>query len=122
MKNYKKAVLALAVLAAMPLFADTANQRIEVTTFADEDGENPNACSLREAIKVAETRRSDYGCTVYNTSKSQVIQLKAGTYNLNKELAPNADIAIYGFGEKDQDKNWSEKSVLTNDYPGRIQT
>ncbi|ENU68511.1 hypothetical protein F978_03248 [Acinetobacter baumannii NIPH 615] len=56
MKNYKKAVLALAVLAAMPLFADTANQRIEVTTFADEDGENPNACSLREAIKVAETR------------------------------------------------------------------
>lgn len=117
MKNYKKAVLALAVLAAMPLFADTANQRIEVTTFADEDGENPNACSLREAIKVAETRRSDYGCTVYNTSKSQVIQLKAGTYTLSKELVPNADIAIYGFGEKDQDKNWSEKSVLTNDYP-----
>ncbi|WP_151789226.1 CSLREA domain-containing protein [Acinetobacter seifertii] len=117
MKNYKKAVLALAVLAAMPLFADTANQRIEVTTFADEDGENPNACSLREAIKVAETRRSDYGCTVYNTFKSQVIQLKAGTYTLNKELVPNADIAIYGFGEKDQDKNWSEKSVLTNDYP-----
>ncbi|MDR2250215.1 CSLREA domain-containing protein [Acinetobacter sp.] len=117
MKNYKKAVLALTVLAAMPLFADTANQRIEVTTFADEDGENPNACSLREAIKVAETRRSDYGCTVYNTSKSQVIQLKAGTYTLNKELVPNADIAIYGFGEKDQDKNWSEKSVLTNDYP-----
>lgn len=117
MKNYKKAVLALAVLAAMPLFADTANQRIEVTTFADEDGENPNACSLREAIKVAETRRSDYGCTVYNTSKSQVIQLKAGTYTLNKELVPNADIAIYGYGEKDQDKNWAEKSVLTNDYP-----
>lgn len=117
MKNYKKALLALAVLANMPLFADTTNQRIEVTTFADEDGENANACSLREAIKVAETRKSAYGCTVFNLDTDQVIQLKAGTYTLNKELVPNANISIYGFGEREQDKIWSGKNVLTNDYP-----
>lgn len=117
MKNYKKALLALAVLANMPLFADTTNKRIEVTTFADEDGENANACSLREAIKVAETRKSAYGCTVFSLDADQVIQLKAGTYTLNKELVPNANISIYGYGEREQDKIWSEKNVLTNDYP-----
>ncbi|MDP9803547.1 CSLREA domain-containing protein [Acinetobacter calcoaceticus] len=117
MKNYKKALLALAVLANIPLFADTTNKRIEVTTFADEDGENANACSLREAIKVAETRKSAYGCTVFSLDADQVIQLKAGTYTLNKELVPNANISIYGYGEREQDKIWSEKNVLTNDYP-----
>lgn len=124
MKNYKKALLALAVLANMPLFADTTNQRIEVTTFADEDGENANACSLREAIKVAETRKSAYGCTVYNLNTDQVIQLKAGTYTLNKELVPNANISIYGYGERKEDQIWSEKNVLTNDYPAlpKLQT
>ncbi|WP_198079546.1 CSLREA domain-containing protein [Acinetobacter calcoaceticus] len=124
MKNYKKALLALAVLANMPLFADTTNQRIEVTTFADEDGENTNACSLREAIKVAETRKSAYGCTVYNLNTDQVIQLKAGTYTLNKELVPNANISIYGYGERNEDQIWSEKNVLTNNYPAlpKLQT
>lgn len=117
MKNYKKALLALAVLANMPLFADTTNKRIEVTTFADEDGENANACSLREAIKVAGTRKSAYGCTVFSLDTDQVIQLKAGTYTLNKELVPNANISIYGYGEREEDKIWSEKNVLTNDYP-----
>lgn len=124
MKNYKKALLALAVLANMPLFADTTNQRIEVTTFADEDGENANACSLREAIKVAETRKSAYGCTVYNLNTDQVIQLKAGTYTLNKELVPNDNISIYGYGERNEDQIWSEKNVLTNNYPAlpKLQT
>lgn len=117
MKKYKKALLALAVLANMPLFADTTNKRIEVTTFADEDGENTNACSLREAIKVAETRKSAYGCTVFSLDTDQVIQLKAGTYTLNKELVPNANVSIYGYGEREEDKIWTEKNVLTNDYP-----
>ncbi|MCY6441572.1 CSLREA domain-containing protein [Acinetobacter baumannii] len=79
MKNYKKALLALSLLATMPLFADSTNKRIEVTTFADEDGENPNACSLREAIKVAATHKSDYGCTIFSLDDNQAIQLKAGT-------------------------------------------
>lgn len=118
MKNYKKAFLALAVIAAMPLFADTANGRIDVTTFADEDGDNTNACSLREAIKTAELRKSHGGCTVIDTRETtqKSIQLKAGTYTLSKELVPNANIAIFGADPVD----WQKKSVLTNDYPAQL--
>ena len=50
MKNYKKALLATMVIAAMPLLAATSNTPINVTTFDDEDGDNLNACSLREAL------------------------------------------------------------------------
>ncbi|EPP5018206.1 CSLREA domain-containing protein [Acinetobacter baumannii] len=117
MKNYKKALLALSILATMPLFADSTNKRIEVTTFADEDGENPNACSLREAIKVAATRKSDYGCTIFSLDDNQAIQLKAGTYTLNKELVPNANISIYGYGVNNNEQIWTEKDPLTNNYP-----
>lgn len=118
MKNYKKALLALAVIAAMPLFADTTTGRIDVTTFDDEDGENTNACSLREAIKTAELRKSYGGCTVIDTRETtqKSIQLKAGIYTLNKELVPNANIAIFGADPVD----WQKKSVLTNDYPAQL--
>ncbi|MEB3865334.1 CSLREA domain-containing protein [Acinetobacter sp. IK31] len=119
MKNYKKAFLALAVIAAMPLFADTTNGRIDVTTFVDEDGDNTNACSLREAIKTAELRKSYGGCTVIDTRETtqKSIQLKAGIYNLSKELVPNANIAIFGADPVD----WQKKSVLTNDYPAQLE-
>ncbi|MNI04049.1 hypothetical protein D3C73_569630 [compost metagenome] len=119
MKNYKKAFLALAVIAAMPLFADTTTGRIDVTTFADEDGDNTNACSLREAIKTAELRKSYGGCTVIDTRETtqKSIQLKAGTYSLTKELVPNANIAIFGADPVD----WQKKSVLTNDYPAQLE-
>lgn len=119
MKNYKKAFLALAVIAAMPLFADTTNGRIDVTTFVDEDGDNTNACSLREAIKTAELRKSYGGCTVIDTRETtqKSIQLKAGTYTLTKELVPNANIAIFGADPVD----WQKKSVLTNDYPAQLE-
>lgn len=119
MKNYKKAFLALAVIAAMPLFADTTTGRIDVTTFDDEDGENTNACSLREAIKTAELRKSYGGCTVIDTRETtqKTIQLKAGIYNLTKELVPNANIAIFGADPVD----WQKKSVLTNDYPAQLE-
>ncbi|NUF36934.1 CSLREA domain-containing protein [Acinetobacter lactucae] len=118
MKNYKKAFLALAVIAAMPLFADTTTGRIDVTTFDDEDGENTNACSLREAIKTAELRKSYGGCTVIDTRETtqKSIQLQSGTYALTKELVPNANIAIFGADPVD----WQKKSVLTNDYPAQL--
>ncbi|MDA3450310.1 MULTISPECIES: CSLREA domain-containing protein [Acinetobacter] len=118
MKNYKKALLALAVIAAMPLFADTTAGRIDVTTFDDEDGENTNACSLREAIKTAELRKSYGGCTVIDTRETtqKSIQLKAGIYTLDKELVPNTNIAIFGADPVD----WQKKSVLTNDYPAQL--
>jgi CSLREA domain-containing protein len=57
MKNYKKGILATLVVATMPLIAATSDDTIKVTTFADEDGENANACSLREAIETAKDVR-----------------------------------------------------------------
>ena len=61
--------------------------------------------------KVAATRKSDYGCTIFSLDDNQAIQLKAGTYTLNKELVPNANISIYGYGERGEDKNWTEKTL-----------
>ncbi|ENU23286.1 hypothetical protein F993_02155 [Acinetobacter proteolyticus] len=123
MKNYKKALLATMVIAAMPLLAATSsNVPIKVTTFEDEDGGNLNACSLREALKTAETRKSYGGCLVTDTSSStqKVIQLEAGTYLLKSELTPNVNVAIWGESPVD----WQEKNVLINDivnqYPAEI--
>ena len=117
MKNYKKALLATMVIAAMPLLAATSDTPINVTTFEDEDGDNLNACSLREALKTAETRKSFGGCEVTDilSTTQKVIQLKAGTYVLNTELTPKADVSILGESPVD----WQKKSVLTNDYPAQ---
>ena len=52
MHNYKKGLLCVMVLSAMSLMA-AEDKTIKVTTFADENGENTNACSLREAIITA---------------------------------------------------------------------
>ena len=49
MKNYKKGILALAILSTMSLMA-AEDKTIYVTTFDDEDGENVEKCSLREAV------------------------------------------------------------------------
>lgn len=117
MKNYKKALLATMVIAAMPLLAATSNTPINVTTFDDEDGDNLNACSLREALKTAEIRKSYGGCEVTDilSTTQKVIQLKAGTYTLNTELIPKVDVSIWGESPVD----WQKKSVLTNDYPAQ---
>ncbi|MGU3311199.1 CSLREA domain-containing protein [Acinetobacter sp. M5A5_2a] len=128
MKNYKKAFLALAVIAAMPLFADTTTGRIDVTTFDDEDGENTNACSLREAIKTAELRKSYGGCAVIDVREttSKHIKLQKGTYTLTKELVPNANIIIEGYAYSDnsflnlKEQDWEHKDVLINDYPAQL--
>ncbi|WP_202745151.1 CSLREA domain-containing protein [Acinetobacter pittii] len=110
MKNYQKAFGVIAVLATMPLMAQTT---IKVTTFADEEGENTNACSLREAIVAAETRKSYGGCEVPFVDIGYTIQLEGGTYYLNKELTPKIALNIIG---KDP-SNWDLKGLLTNDYP-----
>ena len=117
MKNYKKALLATMVIAAMPLLAATSNTPINVTTFDDEDGDNLNACSLREALKTAEIRKSYGGCEVTDilSTTQKVIQLKAGIYRLNTELTPKVDVSIWGESPVD----WQKKSVLTNDYPAQ---
>ncbi|NNP70900.1 CSLREA domain-containing protein [Acinetobacter sp. Ac_5812] len=122
MRNYKKTLLATMIMATMPLLAATSSEPIKVTTFIDEDGENLNACSLREALKTAETRISYGGCTVTDklSTTQKVIQLEKGTYTLKKELAPNVDVLIIGASPVD----WQEKNVLINDivnqYPAQL--
>ncbi|ETR93895.1 CSLREA domain-containing protein [Acinetobacter lactucae] len=110
MKNYQKAFGVIAVLVTMPLMAQTT---IKVTTFADEEGENTNACSLREAIVAAETRKSYGGCEVPFVDIGYTIQLEGGTYYLKKELTPKIALNIIG---KDP-SNWDVKGLLINDYP-----
>lgn len=117
MKNYKKTLLATMVLATMPLFAATSSVPIKVTTFADEDGENSNACSLREALKTAAERKPYGGCQVTDTSPATLksIQLEAGTYTLDRELTPTVDVVISGKSPVD----WEKRNVINNDYPAQ---
>lgn len=114
MKNYKKALLTVAVLTAMSLMA-AEDSTIYVTTFADEDGENASQCSLREAVTAASTHKAYGGCPKgqqYNTV-TNVIQLEAGEYKLNKELQPNADLLILG----KQPIDFSQPNAITNEFP-----
>lgn len=117
MKNYKKTLLATLVIATMPLLAATSSTPILVTTFVDEDGENNSACSLREALKTAADRKPYGGCQISDTSSTttKLIQLEAGTYLLDRELAPTVDIVVIGKVPAD----WSKKSVITNEYPAQ---
>ena len=73
-----------------------AHATITVTTTADENGTNSDACSLREAV--AMTNSSDAsqpfgGCV--NTDSSTIIILKANsTYPINSELQLNKSATI----------------------------
>ena len=118
MKNYKKALLAISVVAALPLMAATVDDTIYVTTFADEDGENKNACSLREAIQTASDNKSYGGCAVGKKSPDVTdrIELKAGEYTIGKPLTPSSMVNILGETPAD----WSEKDIITGDYPKRL--
>lgn len=114
MKNYKKGLLTLMVLSAMSLMA-AEDTFIYVTTFDDEDGENLNQCSLREAIKTAADNKAYGGCNAGDTRLGQKdrIQLKEGTYTLKRELVPQSVLEIYGAEPLD----YSSKHVLTHTYP-----
>lgn len=104
------------VLSAMSLMA-AEDKTIKVTTFADEDGENSNACSLREAIITAKKNAAYGGCTPGNTVYGQTdrIQLEEGTYTLNAELVPESAIIIQGASRL----NYKEKNKLTGGYPAQ---
>ena len=122
MKNYKKTLLAVMVVSAMPLLAATSSSApIKVTTFADENKDD-SLCSLREALAVAKTRVSAHGCVVADIySNVQNIQLEAGTYTLKKELVPESEVSIWGAAPAD----WDKESVLVNDvanqYPAQVE-
>lgn len=117
MKNYKKGLLAAMVLSAMSLMA-AEDKTIQVTTFADEDGENLQACSLREAIKTAKLDKSYGGCNVGRTIRHDgtapdVIQLESGVYKLDRELVVESSVNIFGKTAF----NYSKRSPITNLYP-----
>ena len=119
MKNYKKGLLTVAVLAAMSLMA-AEDKVIKVTTFVDENGENDNACSLREAIKTAKLDKSFGGCNVgrrvaTDGTAADVIQLEAGEYKLDGELVVESAVNIFG---KDP-LSYINRSPITNKYPTR---
>ncbi|KAF1011771.1 MAG: hypothetical protein GAK29_04927 [Acinetobacter bereziniae] len=114
MKNYKKGFLTLVILSTMSLMA-AEDKTIYVTTFDDEDGTNPDKCSLREALQAAATHKAYGGCSagqIYSTVPN-VIQLEAGEYKLSKELKPNSDVSIVGKEPGD----YSRPDVLTNQFP-----
>ncbi|EPF71492.1 CSLREA domain-containing protein [Acinetobacter rudis] len=117
MIQYKKTALVVATLTLMSLSlsAQTADRTIYVTTFADEDGENSNACSLREAIVTASTGKAYGGCPVGEVvaTRATVIQLEAGEYQLKRELQPTQNVVIQGKAPV----NYEKPDVLTNDYP-----
>lgn len=114
MQNYKKGLLALTIISAMSLMA-ADDKTIYVNTFDDEDGENTNKCSLREAVTAASTHKAYGGCPAGQSfaTVTNVIQLEAGEYKLNKELQPNSAIIIQG----KQPVDYGQKNVLTNSYP-----
>lgn len=53
------------ILSAMSLMA-AEEKTIYVNTFADENGDNLNNCSLREAIQMAKDNKSHGGCNAGN--------------------------------------------------------
>ncbi|OTG68168.1 hypothetical protein B9T25_05610 [Acinetobacter sp. ANC 4470] len=114
MKNYKKGFLCTMILSAMSLMA-AEDKTIYVNTFVDENGENLNNCSLREAIQTAEDNKSYGGCSAGNTTNGlkDIIQLEAGEYVLKSELRPKAEVFIYGKSPADH----SAKNSLTHNYP-----
>ena len=114
MKNYKKGILTLAILSTMSLMA-AEDKTIYVTTFNDEDGENAEKCSLREAVTTASTRKAYGGCSVgqIDASMTNVIQLEAGEYKLTRELQPNSSLSILGKEPAD----YTKANVLTNQFP-----
>lgn len=117
MIQYKKTALVITALTVMSaaISAETVDRTIHVTTFADEDGENSNACSLREAIETASKGKAYGGCTVGEVlaNRTSIIQLETGEYQLKRELQPTRNVIIQG----KLPFKYDQIDVLKNDYP-----
>ena len=111
---YRKSLLALMILATFSVTAAT-DKTITVTTLEDEDGENTNACSLREAIKAATDNRAYGGCSGGQLDITDQIKLKAGTYKLKKTLIVGSNLAITG----DDAANYEAEDTYTGMFPAR---
>lgn len=96
MKKFRPLLAALLVVAAGVPRAGLINT-IAVTTTSDEDGTNPAACSLREAIQAVNRMAPYGGCAPGDAFSDNVIQLEAATYTLTRgQLLVEAEMFIYG--------------------------
>lgn len=111
---YRKSLLALFILATLPVTAAT-DRTIYVTTTVDEDGENVNACSLREALQAATNNRAYGGCIAGQLDVTDRIKLKADTYKLKKPLIVSSDATITGSDAS----NFDIDDPISNLYPAR---
>ena len=111
---YRKSLLALMILATFSVTAAT-DKTITVTTLEDEDGENANACSLREAIQAATDNKAFGGCSGGQLNITDQIKLKAGTYKLKKPLIIGSNLTITG----DDAVDYNALDYYTNIYPAR---
>lgn len=95
-KSYSLSVLAGAVALLLSAQAQAATT-ILVTTLIDEDGENPAACSLREAMQASYLKVPYGGCVPGKRGYKDIIQLEKGTYILTRgELSPSFETDIRG--------------------------
>ncbi|RZU45321.1 putative secreted protein/CSLREA domain-containing protein [Fluviicoccus keumensis] len=122
MKKFSPLLLAasIAVLSgAMTSSAMSINTKILVNTLVDEYGENPEACSLREAIKTNNDMKAFGGCQPGDRYLQNTILLTLkGTYALDPkygEFVISRDVKIEGVDTSDPTK----VDPLTNIHPLR---
>ena len=90
---------------------------ITVTTTADENGENLQACSIREAVQAINTRIAFGGCPAGHPFLSNTIQLENKTYILTRgELIPKKEMTFAGFDTSLAE----EKDPITRLKPKRM--
>lgn len=94
----RKFLLAAAIFPVALLMASgqAAAATITVTTTADQDGSDTGNCSLREAIVAVNRSQAYGGCAAGVFRANNTIQLKAGTYLLDRELVVSQEVTIRG--------------------------
>lgn len=102
---------------ALALSAQAIDRTIKVTTLVDEDGNNSNRCSLREAVRAASTFKSYGGCPAGSRIYDNIVQLSAGTYTLTLgEIAVEGEVTIAGEDTLRPD----DKNPMTGRTPNRV--
>lgn len=97
---------------------------ITVTTTADQDGSDMSHCSLREAVRAINSSTAYGGCPAGLFRADNRIQLPAGTFLLNSELAITQEITISGpstYRRVGDSFGTTEPDLLTGNETSRIQ-
>jgi len=112
MKLTRSLCLAFALSTVGILSTAASASTIVVNTTADENGENPNACSLREAIIASQTKTAFGGCPAGQQYYTDTIQLDAQTYQLTRgEIAITGNMNIVGSSQYSGDNAQDPLSI-----------